>query len=206
MNDISLKSDKGKYEIVLRSLDKGVVIINILERNHIGLVEEAIDIAKKYNPKKIYLSSPFELPDFKEYRKDLLYKLEYTLTKSYKEIKMHEAMITDREDLISLINYKMDIASKPIDQADALDLIKGYKCYFFSYKDKRVGCVVFDNNDIKYFTCNNIFAYDMCLSKALYKNGCNTSILISSLENTKINKFRDMGFVLDGVYKNYYEV
>jgi hypothetical protein len=65
---------------------------------------------------------------------------------------------------------------------------------------------VFKSSDILYFTCNNIFAYDMCLSKALYKNGCNTSIIISSLENTKINKFSDMGFVLDSVYRNYYEV
>ena len=206
MNDISLKSDKGRYDIILRNLDKGVVIIDIIERNQIGLVEEAILIAKKYNPKRLFISAPFELPDFKEYRKDLVYKLEYVLTNAYKEIKLREVEISDREDFINLINYKLDISSKPIDQADSLDIIKNYKCYFFIYKDKRVGAVVFDNNDIKYFSCNNILAYDMCLSKALYKNASDTSIVISSLENTKINKFRSIGFTLEGILKNYYEV
>lgn len=206
MNDISLKSDNGKYDIILRNFDKGIIIIDIKEKYNDSVIEEAIEIARKYNPERLVLKTSDTISSMKEYRKDILYKNSYELTKSYKEIKLKEIEIKDRDDLISLINYNRDITYKYIDQIDSLELIKNYKSYFFMYKDKKIGCIIFSEDEIKYFICNNILAYDMCLSKALYKIGHDTAIVISSLENTKINKFKNFGFVEDIIIKNYYEV
>ncbi len=206
MNDLSLKSDKAKYDIILHNLEKGVVIIDILEKYKDGFIEEAVGIAKKYNPKKIFISSPFKLDGLKEYRKDLIFSNQYTLTKAYKEIKLEEVLITSREDFINLVNYHKDLSEKEIDVIDALNIIKNNKCYFIMYKDKRIGIFVSNDCEILYFTCTNILAYDMCLSKVLYKIGHNTKIVISSLENTKINKFKSFGFELMGTKKIYYEV
>ncbi len=208
MNDLSLKSDKAKYDIILHGLLKGVVIIDIKEKYEDGFIEEAVGIAKKYNPKKIFISTKFELDGLKEYRRDLIFSNQYTLTKSYKEIKLVEVSITSREDFIKLVNYNKDLSESEIDVMDALNIIKNKnnKCYFIMYKDKKIGVFVINDSEILYFTCTNMLVYDMCLSKVLYKIGHNTKISVSSLENTKINKFKSFGFELTGTQKIYYEV
>ncbi len=205
MTDISLKSENGKYDIILRNLEYGVVIIDIKEELNNNVYDEALNIAKKYSAKKIYIRTPNNLDSYKVYKNDFVLNNEYTLTKSYKEIKLQEVEITDRDNFISLLNTS-DLSIPKIDQFDALNLIKTKKCYFFSYKDKKIGVIVYDETSILYFACNNMLAYDMCISKALYKIGINTEIVISSLEQSKLNKFKNFGFEIKSTKYNYYEV
>ncbi len=205
MTDISLKSEYGKYDIILRNLEYGVIIIDIKEEYDNGVYLEAIDIAKKYNSKKIYIKTENTLDNYKEYRCDYELKNQYMLTKSYKEIKLQEVGISDRDNFISLFNTS-DLSIPKIDQIDALNMIKNMKCYFFSYKDKKIGTIIYDEKSIIYFSCNNMLAYDMCISKALYKIGKSVEIVISSLEQTKLNKFKNFGFEIIKTKYHYYEV
>lgn len=205
MTDISVKSEMGKYDIILRNLDKNVVIIDVKEEYNQSLYDEALILAKKYNPKKIYIKTKKELDKYNLYKKDFLLKNKYDLTKSFKEIKLQEVLVSDRDLFLSLLKTT-DLSSPLLDQIDALNLIKNKKCYFFSYKDKKIGVIVYDEEEIIYFTCNNMLAYDMCISKALYKIGEDTKIVISSLENSKINKFKNFAFEIESTKYNYYEV
>lgn len=209
MNDLNLKTEMGKYEIILRDVPN-YVIINVIERYKIGLVEEAIDYALKYNAKNTYLSLPFEISEYKEYSKVLRYDLEHYISKSYKEIKMNQIELSNRDMVSKILNSRdKSFLYKSVDNFDVMDIVREKGSYYFSYKHNIIGLISFDGNIIKNLAFlpgieNEIM--HMALSKAIYFAGKDLTIYLSSLDNKMIDLVRMLGFRLKEVERTIYEV
>lgn len=212
MNNLNLTTDMGKYEIVLRDLDNGNILVNIIERFKIGVIEEALDLARKYNPKHLYLITPYEVSEYKEHSNNLLYHFDYELTKSYKEIKMNLVEASNRGDLLSLINKNLsiDYLNAPIDNFDIMDFIKKKNAYYFTYKHNNVGCIITDGDMINYLildkSIRNSDVELWCISKALYFYAKSFDIIVNSKNIHLIELLKNIGFKFQNVKDFAYEV
>ena len=209
MNDLSIASEKGKYDIILRDIERGYVIIEIKSSFSYSLVDEATEIAKKYNPKKIYISAK-ENTGLKLNSSVFSYSINYELTKAFKDVKLVAVELSNRLDLINKINNNIDYFYKSIDNYDVMEFIKNKSAYYFTYKKEMCGCIIVENDEIKYLTFDEDMRYSevpsMCLSKALYHFSKNLTINVNSKDEYLRSLVEEYGFENKGIVTNYYEV
>lgn len=209
MNDLSLTSDKGKYDIILRDIEKGYALIELKSSFAYDLVDEAVEIAKKYNPKKIYVAAK-ENTGLKLHSSEFLYTVNYELTKSYKDIKMVQVELSNRMDLANEINKNISGFARSVDNFDVMSFIKNKSAFYFTYKKEMCGVIVVENDEIKYLVFDEDMRYSevpsMCLSKALYYFSKNLSIKINNHDEYLRSLVEEFGFENKGITINYYEV
>lgn len=209
MNDLSLISENGKYDVVLRDIERGYVMIELKSPFSYALVDEAVEIAKKYNPKKIYISAE-ESTGLQLNSSLFKYIFKYKLTKSYKDIKMVPVELSNRTMLINEINKNISYFYKSIDNFDVMNFIKNKSAYYFMYKKEMCGCIVVENDEILYMTFDEDMRYSevptMCLSKAMYFFSRDLTININSKDEYLRSVVEEIGFEQVGIKTNYYEV
>lgn len=209
MTDLTLTSENGKYELVLRDIDRGYAIIDIKSEFSYPLVEEATALLKKYNPKKIYVSTSANT-GLRLHSSLFLYEYKNTLTKSYKDIKLNPVELSNREALVGEINKNISYFQKSIDNIDMMSYIKNKSAFYFTYKKEMCGVIIVENNEIEYLVFDEDMRYSevpsMCLSKALYQFGTDLKIQIDTRDEFLRSLVEEYGFENKGITRNYYEV
>lgn len=209
MNSLTINSDKGVYEIVIGEIEiKGIGYIIIKEGND-DTVLEAIELIKKYNPKKIYINY--------KYNYSLAYEMyeylyNYNLTKAYKEIKLIPLELTNRDKLLNIINNGMKnvTGAKTLSNHDIIELVSKKNTYYFLYKKEYIGACIIEGDYIDTFVIDSKYQHQglgsMCMSKLLYKCNKDMKVICASDNHKAIAFYEKIGFKFNKVFSSWYEV
>ncbi len=213
MKSLNIKSNNGNYEIVTSEINTKEIGYIIINSGDNFTVLEAIDLMKKYNPKKIYITYNCNIENDYPYSFSVYeYEYKYILTKSYKDIKLVLVDLNNRNELLDMINSNTrDILSTyTLDNYDIMDMVHNKNTYYFIYKKEYIGCASINGDLIDYFIIKKQFRNQglgsMCLSKLLYKLNKDTKVLLSSDNKEGISFFEKNAFIKTKIVNDWYEV
>lgn len=213
MKSLNIKSNNGNYEIITSEINTKEIGYIIINSGDNFTVLEAIDLMKKYNPKKIYITYNCNIENDYPYSFSVYeYEYKYILTKSYKDIKLVLVDLNNRNELLDMINSNTrDILSTyTLDNYDIMDMVHNKNTYYFIYKKEYIGCASINGDLIDYFIIKKQFRNQglgsMCLSKLLYKLNKDTKVLLSSDNKEGISFFEKNAFIKTKIVNDWYEV
>lgn len=213
MKSLNIKSNNGNYEIITSEINTKEIGYIIINSGDNFTVLEAIDLMKKYNPKKIYITYNCNIENDYPYSFSVYeYEYKYILTKSYKDIKLVLVDLNNRNELLDMINSNTsDILSRyTLDNYDIMDMVHNKNTYYFIYKKEYIGCASINGDLIDYFIIKKQFRNQglgsMCLSKLLYKLNKDTKVLLSSDNKQGISFFEKNAFIKTKIVNDWYEV
>lgn len=213
MKSLNIKSNNGNYEIITSEINTKEIGYIIINSGDNFTVLEAIDLMKKYNPKKIYITYNCNIENDYPYSFSVYeYEYKYILTKSYKDIKLVLVDLNNRNELLDMINSNTsDILSRyTLDNYDIMDMVHNKNTYYFIYKKEYIGCASINGDLIDYFIIKKQFRNQglgiMCLSKLLYKLNKDTKVLLSSDNKEGISFFEKNAFIKTKIVNDWYEV
>ncbi|MGM9972286.1 MAG: GNAT family N-acetyltransferase [Anaeroplasmataceae bacterium] len=213
MDVLDIKGDLGDYEIILREINISGIGYIIIKSGNNDTVKEAVELMKKYNPKKIYITYRCDIKnDYKYAYSFYEYVYKYVLAKSYKEIKLIPVELSNREYLKDIINDGMKNigGAKTLDNYDILEYVNKRNAYYFLYKKEYIGAAIINDNYIDSFVIKKKYRHlglgSMCLSKVLYKIGKDTYLICASDNDIANSFYIKNGFIKNKVFSDWYEV